>query len=129
MAGNRKTNRYNSGKGDEGKLAQALDDLAAFDSFRKDILPKIRKMMEQGKPAEEIYAFSQSYAAARGVTIAITSKDEKTALAAIKEVLDRGVGKPADKLEVTTKYEKLSDEELEALLASERETADEARQH
>lgn len=118
MASNRKTNRYNSGKGNEGRMAQALDDLAEFESFRVDILPKIQAMMKAGKPAEEIYAFSQSYAAARGVSIAMTSKDEKTALAAIKEILDRGVGKAADRLEVTTRYEKLSDEELEALLVS-----------
>jgi hypothetical protein len=119
--GNRKTNRYNGGQGNQTAMARNLDELAAFESFKTEILPKIQDMMRQGKSAEDIYSFSQSYAAARGVTIAMTSKDEKTALAAIKEVLDRGVGKAADKLEVTTRYANLPMEELQALIQSQEE--------
>jgi phosphotransferase system HPr-like phosphotransfer protein len=127
MTSNRKTNRYNSGKGDEGRIADAIDDLAEYEKFKSEILPKLRKMMREGKSAEEIYSFSQGLLAARAVTIAASSPDEKTALQAIREVLDRGVGKAADRVEITQKYEKLSDEELEALLASERETVDEIK--
>lgn len=116
--GHKKTNRYNSGKGNETRLVEALDDLAEYEAFKAEILPKLRKMMREGRTAEEIYSFSQSLLAARAVTIGMNSRDEKTALAAIKEVLDRGVGKAADRVEITQKYEKLSQEELEALLES-----------
>jgi phosphotransferase system HPr-like phosphotransfer protein len=121
MAGNRKTNRYNGGKANESRVVDALDDLAEYERFKAEILPKLRKMMRDGKSAEEIYNFSQGLLAARAVTIAASSPDEKTALQAIKEVLDRGVGKAADRLEVTQRYEKLSTEELEALLKSQEE--------
>lgn len=104
-------------------MASALDDLAEYEAFKAEILPKLRKMMKDGKSAEEIYSFSQGLLAARAVTIAASSPDEKTALAAIREVLDRGVGKAADRLEVTQKYSKLSDEELDALIKSQEEEA------
>jgi phosphotransferase system HPr-like phosphotransfer protein len=125
MAGNRKTNRKNGGHGDQSRMAEALDDLADYEKFKAEILPKLRKMMRDGKSAEEIYSFSQSLLAARAVTIAASSPDEKVALQAIREVLDRGVGKAADRLEVTQRYEKLSTEELEALLKSQEDDINE----
>lgn len=106
-------------------MAEALDDLADYEKFKAEILPKLRKMMRDGKSAEEIYSFSQSLLAARAVTIAASSPDEKVALQAIREVLDRGVGKAADRLEVTQRYEKLSTEELEALLKSQEDDINE----
>lgn len=116
--GHKKTNRYNSGKGNQADMARKLDELAEFEQFKADVLPKLRDFIKKGKSAEEIYSWSQSYLAARAVSIGLSSKDEKAALTAIKEVLDRGVGKPADKVEITKRYEKLSDEQLEALLQS-----------
>jgi hypothetical protein len=130
MGGARKTNRYNSGQGNQAQLARSLDQLAEFESFKADILPKLRQFIKEGKTASEIYSWAQSYLAAKTVTLALASKDEKTALGAIKEALDRGVGKAADKVEITQRYEQLSDEELEALLQSERESAqDDDRAH
>jgi len=126
MAGNRKTNRYNNGIGTQRRAAAALDDFAEFDSFKAEILPKLRQFIKEGRPAEEIYAWSQSYMAAQAISIGISSTDEKVRLAAIKEVLDRGVGKAAENVNITSRYESLSDEELESLLRSQEEDIKEA---
>lgn len=124
MGGARKTNRYNSGQGNQRQLADTLDQLAEFESF-KELLPKIRQFVKDGKTAAEMYTYCQSYVAAKGISIALTSKDEKTALSAIKEILDRGVGKAADKVEITQRYEQLSDDELEALYRSQEQELEE----
>ncbi len=125
MGGARKTNRYNSGQGNQAQVARSLDELSEFETFKADIMPKLRSFIKEGKSASEIYAWAQSYLAAKTVTLALASRDEKTALGAIKEALDRGVGKAADKVEITQRYEQLSDQELESLLQSERDTASE----
>jgi hypothetical protein len=124
----KKTNRYNSGKGTESKVVSALDDMAEFEEFRAGILPKLRQMIKDGKGAEEIYAFSQSILAARAVTIGMQSADERNALAAIREVLDRGVGKAADRVEITQRYAKLSEEELDALIKSQESDLEDAEE-
>jgi len=116
MAGKRKTNRYNGGQGNQNRMARNLDDLAQFDDFEATILPKLRQMIKNGDSAEAIYKFSQSFLAARAVTIGIQSPDEKAALAAIREVLDRALGKAADKIELTTRYESLTDDALDRML-------------
>ena len=125
MGGSRKTNRYNSGQGNQRRLADNLDKLAEFESFKLDILPSLQSDIKDGKTAAEMYAAHQARVAAKTITIALTSKDEKTALAASKEVLDRGVGKAADKVEITQRYEQLSDEELEALYRSQEQELEE----
>jgi hypothetical protein len=131
MASNKKTNRYNSGIGTQSTIAKNIDELAEYEEFKASILPKLRRMIRDGKSAEDIYAFSQSVLAARAVTIGMSSEDEKTALTAIREVLDRGVGKAADKLEITSRYKNLSDEELSSLLSSQEKDLeeDEAQKH
>lgn len=99
-------------------MARALDDLSAFEDFTSTVLPKIQEMLKAGKSAPEIISWGQALLAARNLTIALTSPDEKTALVASKDLLDRGIGKAAEKIELTQRYEALSDEELEALLHS-----------
>jgi hypothetical protein len=116
MASNKKTNRKNSGRGDENRMVRALDELSEYEEFKAGILPKLRKMIREGKTAQEIYAFSQSVLAARAVTIGMQSVDEKTALTAIKEILDRGTGRPSESITITSRYEKLSDDALDNMI-------------
>jgi signal recognition particle receptor subunit beta len=102
----------------EYAMASALDKLAAYEEFCKDILPSLQKAIKEGRSAEDIYKMAESIAAARAVTIAATEQDSGKALAAIKDIMDRTQGKAKERVETTHKYEKLKDEELDALLLS-----------
>lgn len=102
----------------EHKLAMELDDLAEFREFRDEVLPVIRKDIKAGLTAEAIYTKYQTLAAARGVNIALTTQDPKTALTAIKEILDRVGGKAVERVAVKHRFEKLNDNELDSLLES-----------
>lgn len=98
--------------------ARTIDNIRQFEEYKEDILPKIRKMLKDGAKSEEIIAFAQAYAAARIVTIALTDDDAGKATTAAKDLLDRHMGKATERKEVSHKFEKLKDEELDALLTS-----------
>ena len=121
----RSQNHFNSGNAEQNRMTRSLDELMQFEEFCEEIAPKLRTMLKQGKTAQEIYAWAQSMAAAKAVTL-INARDPKVAIAAVKEVLDRGVGKAAENINLTTRYEDLSDEELEILLKSQRDAINEA---
>jgi hypothetical protein len=97
---------------------RTIQNIRDFEEYRDEILPKIRKMLKDGRKAEEIMQFAQSYAAARIVSIALCEEDVAKAMVAAKDVIDRTQGKAKERTETTHKFEKLKDEELDALLAS-----------
>jgi hypothetical protein len=96
-----------------------LDQISAFEDFKSEVLPKIQKMLKDGKSSAEIRAFAQAYLTARQVTIALTSTDESAALRAIDAVTHQNEGKPRERVEHEHKLSKLKPEELDALLLSE----------
>jgi hypothetical protein len=104
--------------------AQLHDDLAEFEEFRREILPMLRKDIEAGMSAEDMYAKYQAHAAARGITIAMTAADEGKALAAVKDILDRSQGRAIERKENVHRFDKLSDEELDAMLLTEMDEKD-----
>lgn len=97
---------------------RTIQNIRDFEEYRDEILPKIRKMLKEGKKAEEIMQFAQSFAAARIVSIALCEEDVSKAMIAAKDVIDRTQGKAKERTETTHKFERLKDEELDALLAS-----------
>jgi hypothetical protein len=99
-------------------MVELVDKVRAFEKFQTEILPALQKDMDAGLSAEDIYRKYESFLAARAVTIAMTEVDTGKALSAIKEALDRSKGKATEKVDVTHKYDKLKDEELDALLTS-----------
>lgn len=105
------------------KQERVLSKLEKFEEFEKDILPKLRKMLAGGASAQEIAEFSAAAAMGRTVTIAITSTDEGKALSAAKDVIDRAQGKAKESVETTHKFEKLEEDQLDALLQSKLEAA------
>lgn len=109
----------------ERRMVEALDNLSQFEEFQEQILPKLREALAQGATAQDIYKLASAAAAARAVTIAVRGEDGQ-ALAAIKEVLDRSVGKPTEKREVKHELANLPDDQLDALLDSKLLEADEA---
>lgn len=125
---NRKINKYNqnpNGVNVETRLNDGLDELAAYEKFKQELLPKLRQAVLEGWSPSRIYELAGTYVAARSVDIALREQDSNKALAAIKEVLDRGIGKAVDKIETTHKYSKTSDEELDNILAAHLKEEDE----
>ena len=84
----RERNNGKNGYREQFRAANLIDELAEFEKFKEDILPALRADLKNGLDAESLYTKYQSYAAARGVTIAMTSGDEGKALQAIKDILD-----------------------------------------
>jgi phosphotransferase system HPr-like phosphotransfer protein len=97
-------------------MTKNLDDLAKYEEFCSEVLPKLRDALVKGQSAEDIYKMAAGAAAARNVTIALTSQDEGKALTAIKDILDREQGKARERLDITGKLEKLPEEQLDAAL-------------
>lgn len=97
---------------------RTIQNIRDFEEYKDEILPKIRKMLAQGKKSDEIMKFAHAYVAARLVAVALTDPDAGKATTAAKEIFDRTDGKAVAKQETTHKFEKLKDEELDALLTS-----------
>lgn len=100
----------------ESGLIEALDELAMFEDFQKDMLPKLQALVKRGARTEEILEMGRALAVARLVTIAATEADSGKALAAVRELLDRKEGKVTERREVTHRMSQLKDEELDALV-------------
>ncbi|MCK5020956.1 MAG: hypothetical protein KAS32_28335 [Candidatus Peribacteraceae bacterium] len=113
--------RDRSGRPELARAVKLHDQLAAFESFKNEILPALRADLKTGLDAAAIYDKYQAYAAARGVTIAMTSADEGKSLQAIKDILDRAQGKAVERRETKHQFEELSDEELDAMVLTELE--------
>lgn len=104
------------------QAVEAIDDLREFERFRQEVLPALRADLTERKlSAEQIYKKYSSMAAARGITIALTTEKPETALTAIRDILDRTQGKPVQRSESHHTFEELSDEELDAMVLSEME--------
>ena len=120
----KRRNNDKNGNREQLKAAQLSDDITDFEQFREELLPALRADLKKGLDAETLYRKYQAYAAARGVTIAMTSTDEGKALQAVKEILDRSQGKATEKKEVTHRLSKLSDKELDSVLITQLEEYD-----
>lgn len=114
----RKSNRYNGGQGNQRQAASTLDALQEFEDFQSTILPKLRQAIKKGSSAEDIYKMVTAAAAGKIATMALTESDPIKALALCKDILDRSQGKAKESVAITAKYEKLSDQELDSMLAT-----------
>lgn len=113
-----KKGRTNDGKYAQGRADELVDSLAQFEQFKAEILPALQEELLKGTDAEVLVKKFDSHAVARIISIVMTEKDSGKALAAAKEILDRSQGKAAQKVETTHRFEKLDDNELDALLKS-----------
>ncbi len=104
----------------EDAMVRSLDELAEFQKFQTAILPVLRQAITEQWSAEKIWSnpVTQALLAAQAVTIGLSNADQGKALSAIMSVMDRTIGRPKEKAEVTHKIEKLKDSELDALLAT-----------
>lgn len=122
--GKGRKNKQGSRESADSVMARTLDELAQFEEFRKEIAPSLQQDVQNKLPAEELFRKYSTMAAARGIQIAMTERDSSKALAAIKEILAYDIGKPKERSEVTHKYSKLPDDQLDALILSMAEDGD-----
>jgi hypothetical protein len=101
-------------------MARNLDRLAELQALMDELGPLLQTAINEGWNAEKIYNHPkvQAKLAARAVMIGLMEADSGRAMAAIKDIQDRSIGKPTEKQEITHKASKLSDEELDALIAT-----------
>lgn len=100
----------------EERTVAAIDDLALFEDLQKSLIPELRKAINAGKDTKDILQIGKAAALARLVSLATMNADDKTALSAVKELLDRLEGKVTEKKELTHKLAKLEESEVDALL-------------
>lgn len=105
----------------EDRMARQLDNLRKYEDWRSTILPKLEAMLKDGAKPKAILEWAQSFAAAEMVSLALTETDPAKRLVALKDVLDRSMGKPKERHEHKHQYAELKDEELDAVLLSELE--------
>jgi hypothetical protein len=110
--------KYRDGQREQRKMAAVIDQLNDFKRFRADILPELKKALDGGASPKQIRQLVQSYITARVANIALTDEDSGRALAAAKDLLDREEGRAVERSEQVHKFEKLREEEIDALLTS-----------
>ena len=110
----------NAGQRVQDSVGHLVQDLIDFEDFRDTVLPAIRRDISAGLTAKQLREKYASLVQARLLTEAL-SGDSKTAITAAKDITDRQEGKATEKKEVMHKFDKMTDEELDAVLKSEQE--------
>jgi len=101
-------------------MCNEMDRLAKFEEYDALMLDGLHKdIINPDITVEQMYQKYSKYAAGRGISIALTEKDVKAALTALRDVQDRAQGKPTEKKEVEHRFAALTDNELDAKLLSE----------
>jgi hypothetical protein len=108
----------------EALMEDRLEALAEFEDYCDKVLPKIRRLLREGRKAEDIYKQFKDQLAARKLSIALDPNvDPGKALSAIMDIENRLDGKPVEKKEVAHKFDQLPDSQLDAMLLSQLESA------
>jgi hypothetical protein len=100
----------------EDHMVDVLDELTFFQEFKAELLPDLRKLIAGGAPTKDILERARALATARLASLAALETDSRTALVAIKELMDRLDGKATERKEIKHSMEQLRDEELDALV-------------
>lgn len=119
MARERRRGRYTRNRQeiqpDRGSLA---DQQLVSARRERELLSKLEKFRKRGADLETIYRELESEIAARLIEIGLVANDDKTALAALKEVTDRVKGRAKETITQVHQYDRMSENELDALLKS-----------
>lgn len=99
-------------------MTRTLDELASFEDFKEKILPAIREDVASGMTATQLREKWSAYVQACQLTDSVTAEKASERIAARKDILDRTEGKAMERKESTHRFEKLEDDQLDALLKS-----------
>lgn len=103
--------------------ARRADDrqklLDEFVEWKETIHPRIRADIKKGLDPKQLREKYSPLAEARKLMIALTSTNESSALAAIKDIQDRTEGKAKERIDMTHRLAQMPDDELDALILSE----------
>ena len=107
------------GRKEENSRLEMVHDIMKYKGFIKDVPEELRKVILEGRDAPHIYKKFSNLAAVRAIQIIMTNPDDKIALAAAKEILDRQYGRATERKHIKHELEDASDDHLRAILASE----------
>jgi hypothetical protein len=96
------------------RAVRSVDDLRAFDEFRDLVLPALRADVSSGLTADQILAKYTAIAAARLVSEMTKDKGAEAA----KEILNRQLGKPVERKQLTHRLDGADEADVDALLIS-----------
>lgn len=97
--------------------ARITKSLAKLESA--DMAYELEQDLKNGMTSDALRKKYQARLTARSILIAATSDDDAKAVMAIKDVTDRNEGRAMEKKSGTHHLEKLTDEQLEAMLRTE----------
>jgi len=100
----------------EGQL-ETIELLREFESFKESLLPSAQADVSNGMAAEAILKKYQAIAAGRLVSL-IPSMNQKVALAAAQQILDRTMGKAIERKAIRHQFEDVADKDLDSLIVS-----------
>ena len=126
MAKRRRANPVKNGDAALTQRVQVIADFREFENFREEILPALcAELLDKTTTttAEGLLKKYSAYAAARGVSIALSEKRKDIALSAIKDILDRVNGKAIQRTDNHHSFDDLSDADLDAMVISKMEVA------
>jgi hypothetical protein len=96
------------------KITEALDNVSMA-----DVALDLQKDLRRGMTSEDLRKKYQPRLTARSIMLALASGDEDVATSNIKDLTDRTEGRASEKAKLPNPLEKLSSEQLEALLRTE----------
>jgi hypothetical protein len=104
----------------ESLMAAALDARHLYEDISTQVAPILSQALRENWAPEKLSAHPKIrlLLEARQITIALKEIDSAKAHAAIKDIKDRAYGKPTEKVEIRGQLERMSDDELDALLAA-----------
>lgn len=110
-----KSKRIKEASKTDDQMVRNLDALAEFERFKEEILPAVQKDVLAGMTAEELMVKYQTQAVARGISIALSPRTQDgLALQAVKDLMDRTMGKAKERSEVTHRMKDVPKEQIEA---------------
>lgn len=101
------------------RMEERVDRLSTFETFEAEVLPRLQAMLKAGKTSAEMRAWAQAYVTAKQISIALKPDvKDSDALKAIDAITHQNEGRPTERHEHKHQLENLSDQELDAVLAS-----------
>lgn len=111
-----RTRRARDGQAQQRAMARTIDEIAAYEQFKQEILPALRADLAAGRKPAELREKYSAMLTARAITIALSDSDAGKAMTAIRDLQDRHEGKAKETKEISHRLKDLPEEQLDAVL-------------